>query len=78
MGKILQILGLIALSHTENLPLGRSALWLALVRAIGWRAALSVSVGLILLRALSRRGAEPAYGRRRDRQREVISPDRAP
>jgi hypothetical protein len=67
MAKLLQILGLIVLSHTEKLPLGRSALWLALVRAVGWRAALPVSLGLILLRVLSRRGAKPGNGRRRDR-----------
>ena len=41
MGRFLQVLGLITLSHTEKLPLGRSALWLALVRAVGWRAALA-------------------------------------
>jgi hypothetical protein len=58
VGRILQVLGLIALSHTENLPLGRSALWLALARAVGWRAALPVSVGLIMLRVLSRRRAK--------------------
>jgi hypothetical protein len=70
---VLQLLKLITLSHTEKLPLGRSALWLALVRAVGWRAVLPVSLGLILLRVLSRRGAKPSGGakpsdgRRRDR-----------
>ena len=64
MGRFVQILGLITLSHTEKLPLGRSALWLALGRAVGWRAALPVSVGLILLRRLSRRRAKPVLGRR--------------
>jgi hypothetical protein len=62
MGRFLQVLGLITLSHTEKLPLGRSALWLALVRAVRWRLALPVSLGLILLRVLSRRGAKPSDG----------------
>ena len=35
MGRFVQILGLITLSRTEKLPLGRSALWLALGRAVG-------------------------------------------
>ena len=67
MGMVLRLLGLFALSRTARLPVGRSALWLTLVRAIGLRAALPLSAGLILLRAIANRRARPGYVAREDR-----------
>ena len=67
VGMVLRLLGLFALSRTARLPVGRSALWLTLVRAIGLRAALPLSAGLILLRAMAKRGAKPGYVAREDR-----------
>ena len=67
MGMVLRLLGLFALSRTARLPVGRSALWLTLVRAIGLRAALPLSAGLILLRAIVNRRARPGYAAREDR-----------
>ena len=64
MGMVLRLLGLFALSRTARLPVGRSALWLTLVRAIGLRAALPLSAGLILLRAMVNRGAKPGHKNR--------------
>ena len=64
MGMVLRLLGLFALSRTARLPVGRSALWLTLVRAIGLRAALPLSAGLILLRAMANRGAKPGHKNR--------------
>jgi hypothetical protein len=67
MGRVRQVLGLLALSHTEKLPVGRSALLLALVRAVGWRAAVPLTAGMILLRVFAKRARKPGYGRRTDR-----------
>jgi hypothetical protein len=46
---------------TARLPLGRSALWLTLVRMIDWRALL-LTVGPLLLRAAARRGNDYRIG----------------
>ena len=67
MWMLLRLLGLVALSRTAQLPVGRSALWFALVRAIGLRAALPLSAGLILLRAIANRNARPGYVARGER-----------
>ena len=66
MRMMLRLLGLFALSRTARLPVERSALWLTVVRAIGLRAALPLSAGLILLRAMAKRGAKPGYAARGD------------
>jgi hypothetical protein len=67
VGMVLRLLGLFALSRTARLPVGRSALWLTLVRAIGLRAALPLSAGLLLLRAIVNGRARPGYAAREDR-----------
>jgi hypothetical protein len=56
---MLRLLELLALSRTARLPVGRSALWLALVRVMGLRGALPLTAGLLLLRVMANRGSKP-------------------
>lgn len=63
---MLRLLGLLVLGRAVRLPLRGPALWGTQAGAVGWRAALPISAGFILLQAMANRGAKSRHGDRED------------